>query len=643
MPPSHQPADAPHWLQKPFSGRAVAVLALVLALVTACAFWPASSAGLCLYDDPVFLIENNGWRASNPGWLEWCFTSMVHGHYQPLTYVSYALEERLFGTVPPAMVDVCTERDVHSRGYHVTNIALHTLNALLVFAVAGRVLWIAATRSSAAASTRAGVSRPEVRSDRTNSRLTGAMWIAAFLAALLWAINPLRVESVAWITERRDVLSAFFLLLAALFYLDWAKNPTRAHVRWYAAALVALLLSLLSKAWGMSFFVLAVLLDIYPLRRLPLWPWRWVNKASARVLLEKAPFAALGVVFAALAAKAQAHSPFIVHSLDKWGIESRIAQACYGLVFYVRKTVWPTQLSALYELPASARLAEAKYLIPMVAVVLCAAGVVFLARKRTGLAVALAAYVVLIAPVLGLFQSGIQLVAERYAYLSLIPLFIAVALVFSRGLMTGKIHGHGRLLSWAGAGGLVVLWFLLTWRQSLLWHNTRYLWEDALTNGHDGVMLRTFYANHLWNDKEVDEAEAQFRKGIAIDPTYGDAWMGLAMIERERKNWSAARDNLVEAGKDEKVRLKSELLLGLMYMNEQQLNDPARALTHFQNSVDAMEKIGGPALVGRPYLHLGMTYGILGDDTKAAKFLKKAARFRDSKKEAEAFLRDLGR
>ncbi len=620
-------SDTPRWLNRAPARRVVVVLAAVLALVTAVAFWPASGAGLCLYDDPVFLIENNGWRASNPGWLEWCFTSMVHGHYQPLTYVSYALEEQLFGTVPPAMADVCTERDTRSQGYHVTNIVLHTLNALLVYAVA---LWV----MRAAAREEPGSRVPDS---------TGAMHAGAFVCAALWAINPLRVESVAWITERRDVLSAFFLLLTALLYLRWAVDPTRARWRWYAAAVGALSLSLLSKAWGMSFFVLAVLMDIYPLRRLPLWPWQWVRRPAAAVLLEKVPFAVLGVVFAVLAGKAQAHSPFIVHSLEQWGVESRIAQACFGLVFYIRKTVWPANLSALYELPASARLSEAKFLVPAVVVAVGAVGVSFLARRRPGLAVSAAAYVVLIAPVLGLFQSGIQLVAERYAYLSLIPLFLACGVVFSRALATGKVRGNGRVLSWAGVGGLTILWFLMAWRQSLLWHNTRYLWEDALANGHDGVMLRTFYANHLWNDKEVEEAEAQFRKGIAIDPTYGDAWMGLAMVERERKNWTAARDDLVEAGKDEKVRLKSELLLGLMYMNEQQLNEPAEGLVHFRNSVDAMEKIGGPALVGRPYLHLGMAYGILGDDTNAAKYLKKAAGYRDSKKEAEQFLRDIGR
>jgi len=621
MPQAH---DTPKWLTSDVPRRVPVLAAIVIAVTTAAAFWPASSAGLCLFDDPIFLIENNGWRASNPGWLEWIFTSMVHGHYQPLTYLSYAMEEQLFGIVPPALADVCTERDVASRGYHVTNIVLHVLNTLLVYAVALRVM-----RSAA----RDGV--------RPLPDATGAMHLASAACAVLWGVNPLRVESVAWVTERRDVLSAFFLLLATLWYLRWGADLTRKHMRLYLLTVAALLLSLLSKAWGMSFFVLATLLDVYPLRRLPLWPWRWFTKSAAWVLAEKLPMVVLGVVFAAVAARAQADTPFIVHSLERWGVESRMAQVFYGVVFYLWKSVWPTRLSALYELPPSARLAEARWLVPMVVVVVGAAAVVFLARKRPGLAVAAAAYVVLVAPVLGLFQSGIQLVAERYAYLSLIPVFIACGVVFSRGLSRGAVRGHGAVLAGAGLLGISALWFTMTWRQSMLWHNTRYLWEDALANGHDGVMLRTFHANHLWNDREVEAAEAEFRKGVAIDPTYGDAWMGLAMIARERQDWAGARGALVEASKDPRVRPKSELLLGLMFMNESQLNDPGQGLAHFQASVAAMEEIGGPAMVGRPYLHLGMAYGILGDDANAAKFLKKAARYRDSKKEAEEFLRDL--
>ncbi|MFO0830974.1 MAG: hypothetical protein U0637_03915 [Phycisphaerales bacterium] len=617
--------DTPRWLTGPLPRPAVLALAAALCAATLFAFWPAAGAGLCLFDDTQFLIEASGWRKGNPDWLHWIFTTMVGGHYQPLTYLSYAMEERLFGTVPPSAADVCTPRDTTSQGYHVTNILLHTLNALLVYAVALRVLRTASRPQPGAAMPQA----------------TGAQHAASFLCALLWAINPLRVESVAWVTERRDVLSACFLLLATLGYLRWAADPRRAHARWYAAALLALVLSLLSKAWGMSFFAVALLLDIYPLRRLPLWPWRWFTRAAAPVLLEKLPHAALGVIFAYLAGKAQASAPFTVSSLSRWGMEQRTAQAFYGLVFYIRKTAWPTRLSALYELPATAHLTDARFLVPALLVVVGAALVIALARRRPGLAVAFAAYLVLIAPVLGLFQSGIQLVAERYAYLSIIPLFIAGALLLANGLATGRIHGHGRLLAWAGCLGLATLWCMMTWRQSHLWFNTRFLWEDALANGHDGVMLRTFYGNHLWNDKEVEAAEEQYQKALAIDRTYGDTWMGMAMIERERHNWTAARDDLLEAGKDPMVTLKSELLLGLMYMNEQQLNDPQQGLVHFTKSVASMESIGGRALVGRPYLHLGQAYGILGDDANALLYLKKAARFRDAKKEAEQCIRDI--
>jgi tetratricopeptide (TPR) repeat protein len=602
-----------------------ALLALALALATGAAFWPASSAGLCLFDDTAFLIDASGWRASNPDWLSWIFSGMVNGHYQPLTYLSYALEERLFGIVPPDMNDVTTDRDTTSQGYHVTNIVIHSLNAVLVYAVALRVMRLAA-RSSPTSPVPVA---------------TGIMHTAAVTGALLWGINPLRVESVAWVTERRDVLSAFFLLSATILYLHWGANPVKARARWYIATILALVLSLLSKAWGMSFFVLAILLDVYPLRRLPLWPWQWFPRVAMKPLLEKAPLIALGILFAAIAAKAQASSPFTVSTLEKWGVDDRISQALFGVVFYLRKTLWPTSLSAIYELPRNAPITETRFLLSAVVAIISAAAILILARKRPGLAVAFAAYLVLVAPVLGLFQSGIQLVAERYAYLSLIPLFIACAVVFSRALSTQRTAANARAIAWVALFGIACFWSVLTWRQSYLWHNTRYLWKDALESGHDGVMLRCFYANHLYRDKEPEEAEVHFRKAAEIDPTYGDTWMGLASIELDRKDWPAARDHLLKASTDPVARLKAEVRLGLIYMNEAQLNDPQQALSHFENAVHTMETIGKAAIVGRPYLHLGMTYGILGDDANAVKWLKKAARFRDSKTEAEQFLKDI--
>ncbi len=601
--------DVPRWVNADVPRRVVVALAAVVLALSAAAFWPATDAGLSLYDDQGFLIEHNGWRHLSGESLRWMFTTMVMGHYQPLTYLSYSLEEALFGITPE-----------HGNGYHVTNILLHACNAVMVYVLGVRLMRAA-----------------------TGKAATGGVHACAAVAALLWGVNPLRVESVAWVTERRDVLSAFFLLMAALAYVRWAVGRTegKCEWKWYAWTIGALVLSLFSKAWGMSFFVMAVLIDIYPLRRLPLWPWQWFHRPSMMVLLEKAPLALLGVVFMIVAAKAQASTPFTVHTLATWGVDDRLCQACYGLVFYPWKTVWPTRLSALYELPATASVSQVQWLVPMVIVVVGGVVVLLLARKRPGLAVAVAAYVVLIAPVLGIMQSGIQLVAERYAYLSMIPLMIGAAALLHGWLVRGVVRGQGMVLVWAGCLGLSSLWCIMSWRQSQLWNDTLYLWHDAIVNGHDGPMLRSFYANRLMMEKEFDAAESHYKRALEIDPAYGDAWMGMGLVQRERKNWAGARDAFVKATEDPKQRMKALLALGLMYANEKELNNPSEALKYFDLSVQEMEKLGGDYILGRPYLHLGTVHGILGDDAKAELYLKKAAGFADSRKEAEELLADL--
>ena len=184
-------------------------------------------------------MNNPQYRGLSLAHLRWMFTTFHGGHYQPLSWLTFAIDYTLWGMQP--------------RGYHLTNVILHAANALLVYALA----WRSCRERRTAAAARSSPRRAGIR-----------LASAAAVAALCFAIHPLRVESVAWVTERRDVLSAFFLLLTVLAYLRMVEaRPAAAWRKWFALALGCFVLSLLSKAWGMTLPVVLLVLDAYPLRR----------------------------------------------------------------------------------------------------------------------------------------------------------------------------------------------------------------------------------------------------------------------------------------------------------------------------------------------------------------------------------------
>jgi hypothetical protein len=257
----------------------VAAPVLVVAAVVA-AFSPALSAGFVNWDDPGLVLENPHFRGLDAARLRWMLASFHMGHWHPLTWLTFALDHALWGMDP--------------RGYHLTNLALHALTALLVYALARRLFAVT------------GAAEP-------------ARTLAAAVAALLFAVHPLRVESVGWVTERRDVVSAPLLVLAVLAWLRFAERGGRA---WYAASLVAFALSLLGKAWGITLPAILLLLDAWPLRRIGRVP-------VARLVAEEAPFVALAGAAAAIAYVAQ-RSAGAMADAAPLGWLQRAMQALYG-------------------------------------------------------------------------------------------------------------------------------------------------------------------------------------------------------------------------------------------------------------------------------------------------------------------------
>jgi tetratricopeptide (TPR) repeat protein len=327
--------------------------------------------------------------------------------------------------------------------------------------------------------------------------------LPAFVAALLFAIHPLRAESVAWVTARRDLLSTLFFLLAVIGWLRFREEEGRDR-RWYAASLVCFLLSLLSKTWTMTLPVVLLVLDAWPLRRL-------ARAGLAALVREKAAFLVLALAAAGTAFLAAWQKGAVV-DVAQFSVVQRIMQACYGLAFYVRKSLVPTALSPAYLLDKQLDPAAAPYILSALAVLGVGAVLVLGRRRWPAVLAAFAAYAVLVSPVLGFAQTGIQLVADRYSYISCIPL----------ALLAGSILGAPASRTVIAAGLLVVLG-LLARRQTLVWRDSMALWEQAVAVDRRNWLAHNHRGSARQKAGDLERARADYDTAIALNPRFAVA------------------------------------------------------------------------------------------------------------------------
>ncbi|HVP11830.1 MAG TPA: hypothetical protein VMV94_11655 [Phycisphaerae bacterium] len=592
---------------------------VLVAIVTFAAFWPVLGAEFVNYDDDKLYVDNPNYRGFDAGHLRWMFTTMYMGHYQPLTWLSAAMDYAISGKEPSS--------------YHRTNLILHTLSAVMLYFVALRLL--AATDTL-----------PDGRA------LHRGLPLAAAAAALLYAIHPLRVESVAWVSERRDVLSLFFLMAALWAYLRATTPGESAAKSWpiYSLSCLLLLCSLLSKAWGMSFVIVLIILDVYPLRRLPASLTAWRLAPSHAVLLQKIPYLLLGLAAAVTAGYAQ-HSGTVdtMRSLGEWGVMDRVAQASYGLAFYVSKTIWPQGLAALYELPYEMNPVEARF-ITSYAVVAVGIMLVFLVRRKwPALAVVTIVYIVVVAPVLGIVQAGPQLVADKYSYVCC----IGWGFLLAGGLLhLWRRHGHYTVVAVTAAATCVlpITLFTLTYRQAGVWHDSRSLWQHALDAGQPSARAHLGMGRVLSQERRNSEAIGQFRAAAAIRPDFGHAWHELGnALYREQALPTAKpvdRQRIIEEAKTayrEAARFMVErydplVNLGQIYLEEGRI-DEAEAV--FREAVSYVDTRPEGGFSPWPNYALGHALFLQGHFPEAREYLMKASRHSETREAAEADLRRL--
>src|SRR5213083_2416366 len=283
---------------------------LLVVLCTLAAFLPTLQNHFVNWDDDKNFLDNHHYRGLTWQQLSWMWTTHL-GHYIPLTWMTLGMDYLLWGMNPV--------------GYHLTSLLLHATSAVVFFFLARRFLTLALPRASGRGH---------------------ALTVSAGFAALVFAIHPLRVESVAWVTERRDVLSGLFYLLTLLLYLRAREREERGRA-WYWLSVAAFVCALLSKSMVVNLPVVLLILDVYPLRRLG-GAVGWLSESARRVYVEKIPFVLLAAGASAIALMAQLSHDTMVSVVQLSGL-GRLAVSMYGLSFYLWKMVVPVNLSPFYE------------------------------------------------------------------------------------------------------------------------------------------------------------------------------------------------------------------------------------------------------------------------------------------------------
>jgi protein O-mannosyl-transferase len=468
-------------------------------VVTLAAFLPTLGNGFASWDDALNFLDNPHYRGLGPTQLRWMFTTFHAGHYIPLTWLSLGLDYLLWG--------------LHPAGYHLTSLLLHTATALTFYFLALRLLRVTLPPATSPAALR---------------------WGAA-LAALVFAVHPLRVESVASATERRDVLSGLFYVLALLCYVKAATTTpgtpaARLHPRWYGLSLACFAAGLLSKSIVVTLPVTLLVLDVYPLRRLG-GPAGW---RTPRPWLEKLPFFALSAV-AAVVAFVAVLPLGNAQSLQGMPLLLRLLVSAYGLAFYLGKTLVPLDLSPLY--PLSFQVTWLQF----VALIGSACFAWACRRRWPAFTAAAFVYVVTVAPVIGIFQNGPQAAADRYTYLACLGWALLI------GGALARWWPQRRILAPVASVWLAAMAFL-TWQQTSLWKDPIRLWSQAavVTPGMRAAHFKL--AQAYAQDSRMAEAIGAYREAMRLSgPSAPWGHVAIARLLEQSGLHEAARAEFAEA------------------------------------------------------------------------------------------------
>src|SRR5882724_10866996 len=445
---------------KPTGAREIILISFFLVAITWLVFSRTVGYDFVNYDDHVYVYQNPIVTAGlTPHGIVWAFAHTHARNWHPLTTLSHMVDCEIFG--------------LKAGGHHFTNVLLHTLAVLLLFFVL--------------------------------RRMTGNIWRSAFVAAL-FAIHPLHVESVAWVAERKDVLSAVFFMLTLAAYASYVRQPSLGR---YLMVSVFFACGLMSKSMLVSVPVVLWLLDYWPLKRSQTADVRRQRSEICRLIIEKIPLFALSILCGVVTFLIQERSAGLLEQLPLgWRINNAIVSA----VTYIWQMFWPTRLAVFYPHPED-RLAIWQVALAL-GFLIAIIALAFIYRKtRPYVLVGWLWYVVMLLPVIGVVQVGLQGHADRYTYLPHVGLYIALTWLVSD--VPRSLPHRKEILAIVG-GGIVIVLSACAWKQTTYWRSSETLWTHTLAVTTDNDVALTNLGTSLMDRGQLDDALSYFQSALAI-------------------------------------------------------------------------------------------------------------------------------
>ncbi len=525
-------------------------LCLVLAAITFAVFGQTAGFGFVTYDDSKYVYGNPVVaRSLTFKGIVWAFTSIYASNWHPLTWLSHMLDCQLYG--------------LHPGGHHLTSVLLHTATVIALFLVL--------------------------------LQMTGAFWRSAFVSAV-FAIHPLRVESVAWVAERKDVLSGLFFMLTIGAYVRYARRPW--SLARYGLVVLLLAMGLMCKPMLVTLPVVLLLLDYWPLQRVE-------PQKLSRLVLEKLPLLALSAASCVTTLLAQSGA---IQSAVSFSLPYRLGNALAACMVYFGQMLWPAGLAALYPFPHSG---APPWEVALAGILLASLSAFTWSerQRRPWLLIGWLWYLVMLLPVVGIIQVGSQAHADRYTYLPQIGIYVALT------WLVAEWRVNHAALGGLMAGVLAVL-MVCAWKQTTYWQNNETLWtralacttgnyvahmelgaallqkgkvDEAISHYHEALQIKPDEAemhynlgNALLQKGRVDDAMTQYQVALEIKPNYSAAHVNLGNVLQQKRRVDEAITQYQEALQIDPDNGDAQNNLGNVLLQKGKVGE---AIPHFQKAL----------------------------------------------------------
>jgi tetratricopeptide (TPR) repeat protein len=562
----------------------------IVAILTVLVYLPALQNGFVNWDDGAYVYKNSNIMSIGLPSLKWSLTAFHSGNWHPLTWFSHALDYAIWGLNPA--------------GHHFTSVILHGLNTFLVTVLVFNLISLYKYNNLS----------PDISQQHLPSYQT--LLLASAVTGLLFGLHPLHVESVAWVSERKDVLCAFFFLLSILSYLRYAAASDNLAKRYYLLSVIFFALALTSKPMAITLPVVLFILDFHPLKRFSL---KIASPSKRKIFLEKIPFLLMSVGSAALTLLAQKEA---MSPLELYTPGIRALVAIRAVSFYLVKMIYPMDLVPLYPHPKEISLLSADYMFAL----LLDTGITFfcvwswLRKEKFWLTIWLY-YLITLLPVLGIIQVGAQAAADRYTYLPSIGPFLLAGLGVAQIMNVSVIKKQSaniRILSSVILSLVVVIpTSVLTMKQTEIWKDSMTLWNAELKLFPNSCRAYFTRGSYYYEKGMLKQSLDNFNRAIELEPRFVEAYYNRGIAYEDLgDDQQALRDYTLA------ISLRPEYQLP--YNNRGRLygkmGQYGKALKDFDMAVklDIQDSVG--------YFNRGLAYKMMGEKEKSDNDFRTAAR-----------------